>query len=290
MEISDIPCIRGKRQKAWSVLPTTMIGGVSCVAISTRKPWLHQLLAGVRFAEEYVNGIANFVDECRQAARTVLEPAEDSSKVNPASSQGNEASNKGRDFILGESDSDQEKSHVPPRREQKKTSSRRGQKKASLKAMARGGHVTVQVRDFKVTVAGMDGKRILLPATHSSLDALINHLGARAGEDRVPLMADGADECEALLQGAVDASTYLTNADPGRISWFAGGKWCVRFKDGEGRIRRTTGFLKVPTRHLTGVVYSPERFEAARKQVLNKARKRWNELDKSDRERFELTE
>ena len=37
-------------------------------------------------------------------------------------------------------------------------------------------------------------------------------------------------------------------------------------------------------------VYSPERFEAARKQVLNKARKRWNELDKSDRERFELTE
>ena len=81
----------------------------------------------------------------------------------------------------------------------------------------------------------------------------------------------------------------LEPGDKGRVRWDAGSRsWTVLYRDDRGARRSTRRNLSVDVEDLAGEPKSQEEFAAARRCVLRRARKLWNEMDKSSEERFAI--
>ncbi len=274
VEVGKVTCIRGRWHKDWRVLPVITVSGVECASISPRKPWLHQLLGGAQLRSEFVDAIANFMDECRAAACSRAGATDP-----PASSQeGQQDVAKGRAAILGDSDDDE----PTPQRPAATQDRRRGK--------PRGDFVNVQVSGMEITVAaGMGNRRVLVPTTDTMLEQLIGHLQGRRGEARHRPRATGDrrdPQARRLLDLAVAPQIHLTEQDSRRVCWCADGNWRISYMDKQGKMRRTSRGLHVPVKSLSGIPYTVAQFESASKDVLCRARELWDRLDESTGPRY----
>ncbi len=87
---------------------------------------------------------------------------------------------------------------------------------------------------------------------------------------------------------ALSQDMGLADVDKGRVEWFRAGAWRIIYEGLVRKKRRVSQSLHVPLRSLAGDLLSPSAYEEAKAQVLQKARRLWNSLDKTDAERYEL--
>ena len=120
---------------------------------------------------------------------------------------------------------------------------------------------------------------MLVPVDDGSLAKIVEHLLPRKGEE--PRLDDS------------HLKDLLDDDDAGRIWWRSDpassqgiGYWLIQYTDSSGALVRCRGGLTVPHMTLAGKPLSLAEKLAAARQVLIKARREWNRLDCSDKERF----
>ena len=270
--VGIVTCIRGGMRKHWIVLETRMHCGRECASIGSRQVWLHQLLAGTMHKSKYHHTIGNFVAECMEAAKTRnaalsqdVAPLQDVQPAASASSQGAPAL-AGRLSIVRKDSSDDE-GMMPTKRRKKKA----GRGRASI-----SGFVELTVRDIEIT-CNVRGRRVLVPIDTGDLGRIVSHLKPRAGE----VATDSASGFGKLL-GPGDAK---------RIAWRSSalsqgpGCWQIVYEDKGGSAIACRSGMQVPHMTLAGEPMNLTEQRKAAADVLKKARRTWNRLDCSDRDR-----
>ena len=85
------------------------------------------------------------------------------------------------------------------------------------------------------------------------------------------------------------AAQDVGEAEQGKICWnFSRRCWQVSHLGEDGLVHRVTKDLSPPSKNFAGDALSPKEFAQAKLQFLQKARRSWNELDKSGEARFEV--
>ena len=116
-----------------------------------------------------------------------------------------------------------------------------------------------------------------------SLRAIIRYLRQQASTGPVPK----SDVTKAKARAM--AAQCRDDTDGGRVRWMFGDcSYLVMYTDGSGQRHRTSKGLKVPRLDMNGDALTGGAFQKARERMLSKARALWNELDKSDAQRYEV--
>ena len=262
------------------VLPLEEVQGRSCVAVSNNSPWLMHLLAGTRSGTAYRGAVHNFVKDCAQAFAecTANGPEGEQSAdahlaplADAASSQVG-APKRGRGKIL---DSDDEaevaktgvvvKAAAKPRR---KVRTRRGE------------FVNLNIRGFALTFTVSSGPKIMIPLQGNGIQNIVDNLLPRRGEAKGLVSA-----------AAAEITKHMTEEDKGRVLWrrpsaCRAGSWTVYYEDSAGKRCSSSAGLRVPRQSLAGDMLSADEITGAALQVLLKARRLWNRLDRSEAERY----
>ena len=118
----------------------------------------------------------------------------------------------------------------------------------------------------------------------TSLSDILLHLRHQVSTGSVPKHDEAKAKARAMVAQCRD------DADGGRVRWVFGEcSYRVFYTDDEGQHRRPNKGLKVPRFDATGDALTGDAFQKARERMLTKARALWNELDKGDAQRYELT-
>ena len=130
---------------------------------------------------------------------------------------------------------------------------------------------TVQVFDMTITAkTRCKGKGIVVPVEGKSFLHILEYLKADFN----------SNSCITNPQSQPSA-VITEDFDRGRVKWIAArSSYVIMYKDALGRSQQTRRGLHVPDR-LQG-----NAFEERRLQILDRARRLWNDEDKTDRPRF----
>jgi hypothetical protein len=83
------------------------------------------------------------------------------------------------------------------------------------------------------------------------------------------------------------AALELDEDEKSSVRWsFTDSSWTVKYMDDEGKHHRSSKGLKVPRFDHLGQALDLARYKEVRLAKLNQAKKMWNDLDKSDQDRF----
>ena len=276
--VKDVKCIRGGKRKRWCVLETEEHMGRECVRLGSTQKWLHLLLAGQEHNSQYNNAINNFISDCIDALKDRrANPAASSqgaalTPIGDAPSASSQVVKTGRAAIFDRdspSDTESEAKAAAPMKKPR-TSNRR--------ASARGWD-TISVRGFGVMCCGGRGRQLLVPIGTGDLDTIVQHLLPRADEARreesciADLLEEDDQKCIAWRKSS--ASSQGT-----------AGFWQVFYTDEEGRSMRFRSGLTVPRKTLAGETMTAQQQMDAARQVLLRAKREWNRLDRSEADRF----
>ena len=151
------------------------------------------------------------------------------------------------------------------------------------------GWATVHVRNMNILCFCRRGRQLLVPVGTDDLDRIVQHLMPRAGENQRPTSGSFADLLEETDESRI---TWRIARRRSRASSQAAGldspigHWHVHYTDNDGKACETTIGLGVPQVSLTGDPLAQEQMLQAARQVLVRARREWNRLDCSGRDRF----
>ena len=120
---------------------------------------------------------------------------------------------------------------------------------------------------------------MLIPVDDGSLAKIVEHLLPRKGEE--PRLDES--HLKDLLEED-DAGRIWWRSDPASSQGI--GFWLIQYTDANGAIIRCRGGLTVPHLDLSGKPLSLTDKLGAARLVLAKARREWNRLDCSDKDRF----
>jgi hypothetical protein len=249
-----------------------VLGTRVCVCLSSRSPWLHMLLAGHVHRSQYHGAILNFVRDCRMAFRCQTKQdtmivGHEEPEDGPASSQGGP---QGRAAIF---DGDSESDEAPVERRGKR--SRGG-------VTAKASFRSIVVRELTIKCSCGPGPRLLIPVDTGDLERIVQHLHSRAGEqpesDCVFLRMLSDVEIKIIVWKNQPASSQEPTSTVG--------SWQIIYHTDAGQTKRTSAGLQVPAVDLAGERLNAVGVRDAAKQVLVKARRLWNQVDRSDRPRL----
>ena len=99
--------------------------------------------------------------------------------------------------------------------------------------------------------------------------------------------ADSELSSPAKQQRTDRTAVDLLEEDKGRVVWLAShSSWQVVWRDEEGVTRRTKRHFHVSEVAAGGRRLSDDEREQARRELLLAARRKWNEVDRSNRDRY----
>ena len=271
-----VPAISISADTAPVLIPTVMDGLVRCVPITVRAGWLTQLVEQRRRRTRDTAAVVLEFCELVEAALKSLAPA-DASGGSAQEGQDSQDSGplKGRAALGLDEDSDED---VLARADTGSTSIKVKKVKPAVQDF-----VTIKVGGFAVTVKRQyRGRGLLMPLDGTKIIELVRHLRRMAdGDERRDLPK------KLKRQRSETHNALTTDEDQGRLKWLFGThQWQVHYKDEAGRHRSCTKGLVVPRADLDGRTLSESVFRKHRSRLLQKARMRWNELDKSGADRY----
>ena len=280
LQVASCPCIVGGKSGRPECLPVESVDARVCVALNAFEPWLNRVLSGhardssghcadvvARFiAEVYAQLGADSPGKCPEGDRGGGESCLAGPRV--------EGAPRGRSALGLDSDSDQEQLVA------------QGEDSCHGAARPRGAApaawATVFLRGKELTLRKRPrGRGILLPLDGPDLPMvlawLVEDLGKCAPEEPRPAKRRRAD------RDAVD----LLPEDKGKVVWLtAQSSWQVVYTRDDGSTSRMTKHLAVPENDPAGRRLDPVVRADFRRTLLLTARRRWNELDRSERARF----
>ena len=309
VSLEQVMCIKGGVRKEWMPIPLEFVQGRACVSVTQATCWLHHMLGGRRGCSEHGGAVSNFMKEClflfrsSESADRSAHPVADQTEaatveatasgqeasvvaaascqgVTPASSQGAQgaARKKGRQAILSESGSDEEASDAG----QKRNTGKRKQCRVHKEQPKTGEFVCARLRGIDLTFSVGRGPRVVIPVDGPWIQQIVDELLPRAGEVQASGRSASSQE---------NPKRALTELDAGRIMWrpltvSTQPAWTIVYHNADGEKKETRSGLQVPLKSLCGTELSGRDFHEAAVQVLNKARKLWNELDRTDKDRY----
>ena len=274
-----VPAISSGADSAPVLIPTIMDGHVRCVPVTVRAGWLTQLVEQKRRTRDSKAVVLEFCDQVETALKA-LAPADAPSNTSPAGDDSQDSGPlKGRAALGLDEDSDEE---VLARADTGSTASKPKKLKAAVQDF-----VSVKVNGFVVTVKRKyRGRGLLMPLDGPKIVGLVRHLQRRADGD------ERRDPPKKALkrQHSDTAAALTTDEDHGRLKWLFGThQWQVLYTDESGRQRSCTKGLVVPRADIDGHALSESAFRRQRARLLQRARIRWNELDKTTAERYDVS-
>ena len=278
MRISQHPCVSLGRGKQLVPIPLIQECGVTCVAINSHDGWLNRVVAD-RCRGDSCLVVKEFVDDLIRTLGRERETPEENTERSVCSDAGVSADIpvKGRAAMHLDSDSDEgvlAETPVDNKPRRKRHASHRGSELQTVSF--RGLEITAKTRD--------KGRGVAVPLDGASLSDILLHLRQQASAGSVPK----CDETKAKARAM--AAQCRDDADAGRVRWVFGEcSYHVMYTDAEGQHHRTNKGLKVGRFDASGGALTGGAFQKARERMLRKARALWNELDRSDAQRYELT-
>ena len=296
VQIQQVTCIRGGVRKEWLVLPLTIINGRQCAPFSPFKTWLHLLLNGGcghsagRLADRtspHVGAITNFFNECLQKFKECsrqescepkqgCEPSHAAGSGDAAGCEPNPPGKKrGRQAVMSDSDSDNEK-------EQDSGRMKRTKKAVRKRTTPRGEFINAKIRGMEFCFTVTSGPRVCVPIEGPWLENMVQDLLSRRHEE---------SRSGEIVRQKNGPKSLLTEKDKGRIAWGCQTKttaaaWVICFTNKDGVEKRARSGLAVPSMSLTGEQIPEEKFLDNARKVLIKARKEWDRVDHSGADRF----
>jgi hypothetical protein len=271
--VEDRPCLVGGSLREPLLLPVEEVEGRKAVAICAFAPWIHQVMHG-RTRGDCDTAVGRFL----AAVYAALESGGGASCPGSGEErelQGDGASclesrGRGRAAMGLDDDSDVEAILAVG-----------GPVKPPPRGKLPQGWTTVAVAGVDLTVrARPRGRGLLLPLRGPELPAALALIKDSFGpkcRTAEPLKRKRADR-EALA---------LTDLDKGRVIWLPSPRcWQVLYTNDKGVLRRTQRHLAVPTLCARGKPLTGGELEEMRLLLLQAARRKWNELDKSEGQRF----
>ena len=278
MRIAQHPCVILGPKKQPIPIPLIQECGATCVPINSADGWLNKVVAD-RCRGDSCLIVKEFVDDLIRTLGREREALDENTErsVRPDVGVLADTPAKGRAAMHLDSDSDEGVLAETP------VDDKPCRKKPAYHL--RSELQTVSFRGLEITAKTRDkGRGIAVPLEGASLSDIILHLRQQVSTGSVPKY----DETKAKARAM--AVQYRDDADGGRVRWVFGEcSYHVMYTDDEGQHRRTNKGLKVPRFDEAGDALSGGAFQKARGRMLIKARALWNELDKSDAQRYELT-
>ena len=309
VEFCRVLMARGGAAREFQRLQATTVDGQEALRVSTSQgksagAWLHRMLTapgdGIRSFDGAIN---NFLQDCRAALRTTKATAADDHGAEPrdppgssqdaeflesqepsttggAQGSGQEegvrpSPKRGRDYFLADSDEEvQEKapSQAPEVATRSGAQGRKGRPSAAgettsfeKKHPAPAGWTTLHVRARDMLLHFDTWETMHIPATKECVDALLTELTPRKGERR---RKKAQHSCAHAFR------SLLKEVDHGKVQWRSY-SWEVHWEAVDGTCKKTVAGFRVRD---TG---EPTRDKAAARRALERARRSWNDLDRS---------
>lgn len=289
IQVASCPCVTGGKSGRPECLPVETVDARECVALNAFEPWLNRVLAGhARDPSGQVAGVvAAFIAEVylqlgantpgkasdgdQRGGESCLSAGGESCLAGPPAPE----AARGRAAMGLDEDSDQEQLAAQGEESHRGASRLRGGPPAAW--------ATVSVRGKELTVRKRPrGRGILVPLEGPDLPVVLGFLlEDMRGHAPAPQRADKRRRAD---RGAVE----LLPADKGKVVWLTAAKaWQVVYTKDDGSISRMTKHLAVPVNDRAGRPLDLAAVEEARRVLLFTARRRWNELDRSERQRYD---
>lgn len=280
IQVASLPCVVGGKSGRPECLPVETVDARQCVALNAFEPWLNRVLAGHArdSSGQCADVVARFVAEVYVGlgGNTSGKGADGDTRGGESclASPPLEEPARGRAALGLDSDSDQEQLVALGEDPSPRASRPRAGPPAAWSTVSiRGKEVTVRKRPR--------GRGILLPLDGPDLPAVLGFL-LEDMRQCVPEKQRPEKRRRANRQ-AVD----LLPEDKGKVVWLtAQASWQIVFTKQDGCTSRMTRHLAVPEHDAAGRDLDPTAREDARRILLLTARRRWNELDCSDRPRY----
>ena len=275
MTFDNFPGFKIPGQTAPVLLPTVIDCGVTCICVNGSAGWLSQLLSRGKQDADCVGVVQAFCEEVYTALRVQGRGSSDLVPVAGAAGQG--VPGKGRSALGLDDDSDEETlaaadgSHVSPT------------KRPRLTPQPSNDWRTVAINGLEITAKRRArGHGLLVPLVGDRLLAMVQHLNERL------LSQDTTSPKKRLQRKESDPSTNARgDLDMGRVKWLFGThQWQILWVDTDGKHHSCTKGLMVPRFAFDGSPLGGERYRSIREELLTVARKRWNDLDQSDKPRY----
>jgi len=255
VEVTRQWVIDGGYVKKSLALPTVDIPGIPtpCTPIGANTAWVHQVLEG----------------KCRDATLSAKIIAWHSAVKAALVKASSHNLNMLRDQLcMSSSGSESDGDHI------RSPAHKRVKKQASLLEITVGGHTFRAVNLRRV---------VYLPLTSEDIG---NALKAVDFEEPPP---DERKRACWLSAQRMPTEEELTDGDKGKIFWIFGRRcWSIKYQGEDGKLSRLSAGLVPPNKDFADNPLSAEAFLVAKYQSLQKARKKWNELDKSGTERLSI--
>ena len=255
-------CISGGFLKAPVCLDAVQIEGVDMVPIRSSSSWLSQLLAG--FCRTPLGDLLKTVQADFRVA--LDEQGHGAEKQDAENAAGKRAGLFSDDDDDNKKDASSDEAATRPRKKVKKT-------KQPLNVPRE-----VNLRNRTVTIAWKRGSLHVLAESSCMgqfLDILRSYSKTEV-EEKTPQKDKPAEE-----EGGIK----------GMVVWlFHSRTWSIVYQDENGKRHQFTKGLKVPERAWDGSVLTAEDYKKARDDVRLRAIRKWNELDRSGRERLSETD
>ena len=278
MRIERHPCVVLGPRKQIVPIPLIQECGATCVAINSTDGWLNKVVAD-RCRGDSCLIVKEFVDDLIRALGREHEVAEEGTErsVPPDVEVVADTPAKGRAAMHLDSDSEEEVLAEAPVDDKPRRKKPASNLRSELQTVAfRGMELTAKTRDR--------GRGIAVPLEGTSLSDILLHLRHQVSIGSVPKHDEAKAKARAM------AAECRDDADGGRVRWsFGECSYRVFYTDAEGQHHKTNKGLKVPRFDETGGALTGDAYKKARERMLTKARALWNELDKSDAQRYELT-
>ena len=265
-EITDRPCLTGRHLKQPHCLPSQVFENTSFLRVGTREPWIHMTLSGRVRCCDLSAAILSVKRNIKSQilAESAAAKKEEDEGVIVAASTGRIALGLDDDSSATDSDSSRAK---------------RAPKLRRHKVIPRGA------KNITLLVQGVQMKTIL----HNRnlwVECEAKCVKAFVAEVEVHLIP------KALRDAALKAAEASKAESPigdgaGRVR-FSSAHECLmlRYIDKTGRVRQHSKGLRVPTRTLFGAIVPVEEYSRTLREKLIDAKRMWNKLDQSDRERY----
>ena len=277
MRIENHPCVIWGSKRNLVPIPLIQECGATCVAINSADGWLNKVVAD-RCRGDSCLIVKEFVDDLIRTLEGVREAPDENTERSVCPDVGalTDTPAKGRAAMHLDSDSDEEvlaETSVDDKPRRKK-----------LACHLRPELQTVSFRGLQITAKTRDkGRGIAVPLEGDSLSDILLHLRQQVSTGTVPKHDEEKAKARAM------AAECRDDVDAGRVRWVFGEcSYHVTYTAAGGTHHRTNKGLKVPRFDETGEALTGSAFQKARERVLIKARALWNELDKSDAQRYEL--
>jgi hypothetical protein len=279
LDVTQRPCLTGKRLSEPICLPTQEIDGVTMVRVAAREGWVNQALAGRVVSTDYTTA-AQMV---KAKIAALIEATEEADSPDAAAGHKLQAASQGRAALGVSDDEDQDEDEGDSGVE-----ILQGEEKAVQRLLGAGKKTRQHAASTVITIQNVQMRvalrnRILwVECGASSLDALLKEIGdtqAAPAERRAKRVADKA----ARLQDAAGDSSL-----EGRVSFDTSRSWwVVKYLKADGNRGTWTRGLAVPMLGITGGALPVEEYRERLRKTCAAAKLKWNELDCSGRPRLE---